>query len=45
MSLMRAKVSKLAINESKSAHFVDTRAKRFEILKKFRQTKDNRGYI
>jgi len=42
MSLMRAKVSKLAINESKSAHFVDTRAKRFEILKKFRQTKDNR---
>ena len=43
MNLMRAKVSKLAVNESKSEHFIDTRAKRYQILKKFRNTKDNRG--
>jgi len=42
MNLMRAKVSKLAVNESKSEHFIDTRAKRYQILKKFRNTKDNR---
>ena len=41
---MRAKVSKLAVNESKSEHFIDTRAKRYQILKKFRNTKDNRGW-
>jgi len=42
MNIMHAKVSKLAVNESKSEHFVDTRAKRYQILKKFRSIKDNR---
>lgn len=42
MNLMHAKVSKLAVNDSKSENFIDTRAKRYQILKKFRNTKDNR---
>lgn len=40
---MHAKVSKHDVNHSISENFIDTTAKRYQILKKIRNTKDNRG--